>query len=122
MIWIRILGIFDIIWALILFLLFLGSQFGFSGGFLLGILALIMGIGILNKKEKIRRLSLKMSIPLGLLATASLLTLTGPEVASYFRMSITDIFKFSGMYILFPIIINFIILTRPKIKEQFKQP
>ena len=118
--WIKALGIFNIIWAIVNFLLFIGSQLGYVCGAILGVFCLISGIGILNKIEKKRRIFLRWSIPLGLLAVLNQIGAMDKGLPDYIRMSAMDVVQFTGIYILFPIVVNFIILTRPKLKEQFK--
>jgi len=119
--WIKALGIFNIIWALVNFLLFIGSQLGYVCGAILGVFCLMSGIGILNKSEKMRRRFLRWSITLGLLAVLNQIGAMDKGLPSYIRMSAMDVVQFAGIYILFPIIVNFVILTRPKVKEQFRQ-
>ena len=116
----KVLGIFNMVWALILLFLFLGSQFAFVCGFLLAIFYIISGSGILSRNEKIRQIFLKVSIPLSLLAISNLIPFTSEKFPDYFRMDIADIIQFAGIFILLPLVINFYILIRPKVKEQFK--
>ena len=120
MIWTKGLGVFNIIWALILFFLFLGSQFGFICGALLGIFYIISGMGVLNRDEKKRKLFLRVAIPLSLLAVLNLIPFTNPKMPQGFRMNFADVMQFTGIFIVFPLAINFIILPRPKVKEEFK--
>jgi len=119
MIWIIGLGIFNILWALVLCFLFLVSQFSFVSGAIFGLFCFISGIGILNRNKIIRKFFLRVVPVLGLLSVLNLIPLTGQHVQSGFHMNISDIMLFSGIYIIFPIFVNFIVLTHPKIKEQF---
>lgn len=115
------LGIFNIIWAItILFFLFLGSQFQFFCGLLLGILYIKTGSGILRGELKARQRYIKWIIPLSILGILNLILFTNPKIGPGFHMSIRDVIQFTWMYILFPIVVNFIILFIPKVKEQFK--
>ncbi len=120
MIWAKGLGVFNIVWALILFFLFLGSQFGFICGALLGIFFIITGIGILNKEESKRKIFLRASIPLSLLALLNLIPFTNPKMPQGFRMSSSDVVEFTAIFIFLPLLVNFVILTRNKVKGQFK--
>ena len=115
------LGIFNIIWAIItLFFLFLGSQFSFFCGLLLGILYIKTGSGILRGELKARQRYIKWIIPLSILGILNILLFINPKVGPGFRMSVGDVIQFTWIYILFPIVVNFIILFIPKVKEQFK--
>jgi hypothetical protein len=120
MVWAVGLGIFDIIWALILFFLFLGSQFSFICGVFLGVFSLIAGIGIINRTALMRRIFLAGSLPLCLMSLLNLIIFTGKDVQEGFRMNIVDIIVFSGIYLIIPLAVNFIILTNQKVKREFK--
>ena len=110
MVWIAGLVIIDLVWSLILFWLFIGSQTSFICGFLFGLFCFIISIGILMRNETMRRLFLKGSLVLSLMSILNLLIFTGKDVQKGFRMSILDVAIFSIIYILIPLTINFVII------------
>lgn len=116
----KLLGGFDILGSLVLFFLFLGSQFGFVCGLLLGIFYIMSGSGILSKSSVARKRYIRWIIPLSVLGILNLIPFTNPEMPKYFRISVSDILQFAGIFIIFPLVLNLVVLTRPKVKEQFR--
>jgi tetratricopeptide (TPR) repeat protein len=87
--------------------------------FLVCLFAVISGISLLKKNGKVRVNIVKWSIFLGALTLLSSLFYIRKETLASFRMDYLTLI-FTVGFILFPLVVNYIILTRSNIKDQFK--
>ena len=116
---VKVLGIFDMICGSILLFMVLGSQFSLLLCGLLGVLYIYSGNGVLKRRARACKIFLNGVIPLSILASINVMFLTNEKFPDYFRMDIAEVLQFIGIFILFPLVLNFYFLTRPKVKEQF---
>jgi hypothetical protein len=116
----KALGVFDIFWAFVFFFLLIGSQLGFLCGLLLGIFYIMSGSGILRKSLRARKRYLIWITPLSVLGVLNLIPFTNPKMPQGFRMDSSDIVQFTCIFIIFPLVLNILVLTRGKTKERFQ--
>jgi hypothetical protein len=122
------LAIANMLWALLLFFLFLIAP-GLGGitlpplfvlcVFLLCIFYVISGIDIWKRNARGRKKILKRSTFLTALALLSMVPYIHKEVSHVTPLSHHDVLVIA-VILLIPPIVNFCILTLPKVKEQFK--
>ena len=106
------LGIFDVLIGLYLFVFFGAQALIFS--VLLGLLYILSGWKFISLKERWRKIFLFAVIPLSILASFHFFVVFRETV------SLREVLLVIGFTIVLPLVLNLAILTRPKVKEQFK--
>lgn len=114
------LGIFNIFWSLFLFVMVISNRYQIFSG-LLGMFCLISGIGILKRKDGVRKIFLGGIIPLAILTLFNIV-LFGKKAAPdpLFSDVLGELLPMLFVFVLLPPCFNFYILTRPTVKERFE--
>ncbi|MEK7078775.1 MAG: hypothetical protein AAB929_01780 [Patescibacteria group bacterium] len=109
------LGIFNILWFLVLCFTALASQFQMISLAFLGVGYLILAIGLFAREIGTKKLFLFGLLPLSILAILNLTIMGTPAVASYFRMTLKEQIQFAAIFMGIPIVLNGIYLTLTEI-------
>ncbi len=106
------LGIFNILWFLVLSFMSLGSQFQLIFYLFLGIGYLILAIQLFSRSIRAKNTFFFCIIPISILAVLNIIVMGSPLVASYFRMTFIEQIVFTMIFAGFPLVLNAIYILK----------
>lgn len=114
------LGIFNLIWSLYAFVDIIDNRYQASS-VLLAIFCLISAIGIMKRKEMIRKMFILGIIPLVILTSLNIILFGNKAAPSPIYSDVAgELIPMLFSLVIFPACLNFYILTRSTVKELFK--